>query len=96
MIIPLLVTGLGVVVFGAVVMLKPSSVVYPFAPRKVDPSADTMAGEAETVFADDGWTVITLTSLSEVEDLLDCLEAQKFAQREVRVMGNSRFRVRWK
>lgn len=75
---------------------KPIGTVYPFAPSTPDPVADTVAAAADTVFADDGWQVATLTSLSEVEDLLDSLEARHFAQREVRTLGNNCFRVRWR
>ncbi|MCU0704674.1 MAG: hypothetical protein MUF18_11920 [Fimbriiglobus sp.] len=78
-----------------VVMSQPKGTVYPFAPTKPS-SADTLASDAETVFADDGWTVATLSRLSDVEDLLDNLEAHRVAEREVRVLGNSSFRVRWK
>ena len=75
---------------------KPTDTVFPFAPTTPDPVADTVAAAADTVFADDGWQVATLHSLSEVEDLLDSLEARHVAQREVRTLGNSTFRVRWR
>ena len=78
-----------------VVMTQKPGTVYPFAPVKPS-TADTLAADAETVFADDGWSVVTLSRLSEVEDLLDSLEAHQVGEREVRVMGNSSFRVRWK
>lgn len=95
--IPILLLAAGVVaVAGVVAMSQKAGTVYPFAPVAPPTAADTIAAEVDTVFTDDGWTVITLTSLSEVEDLLDSLEAQKVAQREMRVMGNSSFRVRWK
>lgn len=94
--IPILLLAAGTVaVAGVVAMSQKAGTVYPFAPV-VPTAADTIAAEVDTVFNDDGWTVITLTSLSDVEDLLDSLEAQKVAQREVRVMGNRSFRVRWK
>lgn len=75
---------------------NPTGTVYPFAPVTPDPVADTVAAAAETVFADDGWQVATLHSLSEVEDLLDSLEARHVAQREVRTLANNTFRVRWR
>ena len=79
-----------------VVMTQPKpGTVYPFAPVKPS-AADTLAAAADTVFADDGWSVVTLNRLSDVEDLLDSLEAHRVGEREVRVMGNSSFRVRWK
>lgn len=94
--IPILLLATGVVaVAGVVAMSQKAGTVYPFAP--VQPTAaDTLSAGVDTVFADEGWSVITLTSLSDVEDLLDSLEARNVAQREVRVMGNSSFRVRWK
>ena len=78
-----------------VVMSKKPGTVYPFAPTKPS-AADTVAACADTVFADEGWSVVTLNRLSDVEDLLDSLEAHHVAEREVRVMGNNSFRVRWK
>jgi hypothetical protein len=81
---------------GVVAMSKKPGTVYPFAPVKPT-AADTITSvAADTVFADEGWSVATLTRLSEVEDLLDSLEAHGIREREVRVMGNSSFRVRWK
>lgn len=74
----------------------PAGTVYPFAPTTPDPVADTVAGVADTVFADDGWQVATLHDLSEVEDLLDSLEARHVSQREVRTLSNNTFRVRWR
>jgi hypothetical protein len=84
-----------VAIVGVAAMTKHPGIVYPFAPAKRT-VADTLTSDAETVFADDGWSVATLTRLSEVEDLLDCLEAHSVSEREVRVVGNSNFRVRWK
>jgi hypothetical protein len=42
------------------------------------------------------WHVTSLKNLSEVEDLLDCLESQGYAEREVIVQGNDSFAVRWR
>ncbi len=77
-----------------VVMTQKPGTVYPFAPVKPT-AADTLVA-ADTVFADDGWSVVTLNRLCDVEDLLDSLEAHQVCEREVRVVGNSSFRVRWK
>lgn len=94
--IPLiLIVSAAVATAGVVMASRAAGTVYPFAPTT--PTADdTVAVAAETVFADDGWQCATLSNLSEVEDLLDCLEAQKFAQREVLTLGNASFRVRWR
>jgi hypothetical protein len=42
------------------------------------------------------WQITTVDSLSAAEDLLDCLEAQGHTEREMVVLGNSCFAVRWK
>lgn len=84
-----------VAIIGVAAMTKHPGIVYPFAPAKRT-VADTLTADADTVFADDGWSVATVSRLSEVEDLLDCLEAHSVREREVRVLGNNSFRVRWK
>lgn len=90
-----LLTATAAVTAGVVMSQPKPGTVYPFAP--VTPSsADTIAAGVDTVFADDGWSVVTLDRLSDVEDLLDSLEAHQVCEREVRVIGNNSFRVRWK
>jgi len=42
------------------------------------------------------WQLTTVDDLTNAEDLLDCLEAQGFAERELVVLGNSCFAVRWR
>jgi len=76
--------------------LQPAA--YPFAPGSADPAADTLVGQGqiETVFSEPQWTSLTLSSLSEVETLLDRLEACRVPHREVITMGNAAFCVRWK
>jgi hypothetical protein len=79
----------------------PAGVVDPFQPATgSDPSIDTLPtgcprSKLDPPTATD-WQVATLTNLSQVEDLLDCLEANGFAQREVLTLGNSSFAVRWR
>ena len=81
---------------GGVMILQTTGSVSPFAPAETS-AADTLVADADTVFTDaDGWSVITLNHLCDVEDLLDSLEAHRVSQREVRVVGNGSFRVRWK
>lgn len=58
-----------------------------------DPAADTLA-EDRRVAAD--WQLTTVDDLSAAEDLLDCLEAHGYAERELVVTGNSSFAVRWR
>lgn len=79
----------------------PAGVVDPFQPTVgSDPSADTLptgcAMSKTTPPASADWQVATLTNLSQVEDLLDSLEANGFAEREVLALGNSSFAVRWR
>ncbi len=42
------------------------------------------------------WNLATVTELHEAEDMLDYLEAQGFEERELMILGNSCFAVRWK
>lgn len=61
-----------------------------------DPAADTMtAGPAETTLAGD-WHEVELNHLGQVEDLLDSLEARNVRHREMAVVGNDKFVVRWR
>lgn len=64
-----------------------------------DPSEDTLCNQAvvQTAFAQSpGWKLVTLGNLRDVEDLLDCLESSRIAEREVHTFGNSSFAVRWR
>ncbi len=83
------------------------AVVDPFAPASpaTDPSADTISGGGSlvrTAFAPPsaagatGWQVATLSSLSDVEDLLDSLEVHGVRDREVVTVTDDQFAVRWK
>ncbi len=42
------------------------------------------------------WQLTSVASLSEAEDFLDVLENQGFAERELVVLGNSTFAIRWR
>jgi hypothetical protein len=90
-----LASAVTVAAVGVVTMSQKPGTVYPFAPVKPS-AADTIASAVDTVFADEGWSIVTLSRLCEVEDLLDSLEAHGVCEREVRMMGNNNFRVRWK
>jgi hypothetical protein len=70
---------------------------FELAPER-DRSADTLVDQSnvETVFTDNGWKNTTVNRLCDAEDLLDCLEAHGFAEREMETRGNSRFNVRWR
>ena len=103
--LPFLATSLAAVVCGMVLMVatrhpaaQPGTV-HPFAPPSLDPSADTLSNEAltPTVMSEKSeWKLVTLSRLCDVEELLDCLEVNKIAEREVHTFGNSTFAVRWR
>jgi hypothetical protein len=60
-----------------------------------DPAADTVATGGRTAKATD-WQLTTVDDLSAAEDLLDCLEAHGYEERELVVTGNSTFAIRWR
>jgi hypothetical protein len=62
-----------------------------------DPAADTLVGHNEsatTHLAE--WHLKTVAALCDAEDFLDSLEAQGIAERELLVLGNSCFAIRWR
>ncbi len=60
-----------------------------------DPAAETLSSDDSAVGHRE-WHVTTVTSLSDAEDMLDCLESNGFAERELVVLGNQSFAVRWR
>jgi hypothetical protein len=60
-----------------------------------DPAADTITSQATTRTPHE-WQLVTVDDLTAAEELLDCLENQGFAERELVVLGNARFAVRWR
>ena len=60
-----------------------------------DPAAETRVGGSPARARID-WQLTTVETLSSAEDLLDCLEAQGYEDREMVILGNSRFAVRWR
>ncbi|MBX9624836.1 MAG: hypothetical protein K2X82_13610 [Gemmataceae bacterium] len=60
-----------------------------------DPAAETMDG-GSVRRAERAWAMTTLTNLSEAEEALDWAEVHGFAERELVVLGNSSFAVRWR
>ena len=42
------------------------------------------------------WQLAAVSDLGAAEDLLDCLEAHGYAERELVVTGNATFAVRWR
>ncbi len=63
------------------------------------PGADTLSSvSVETVFPDrrtSDWQITTLNSLSDVESFMDYLENNRVTKREMHVLANNSFAVRW-
>ncbi|HEV3383458.1 MAG TPA: hypothetical protein VG097_01515 [Gemmata sp.] len=62
-----------------------------------DPSADTIVGHSDTstsLKAD--WNLTTVSALCDAEDMLDYLEVKGHSERELLILGNSCFAVRWR
>jgi hypothetical protein len=61
-------------------------------------------GDADTLVSADrrsspvrtDWQLTAVDDLTHAEELLDCLENQGYTERELVVMGNSSFAVRWR
>lgn len=80
--------------------LPGSETVNPFTePTIADPTAETLphsSDVAQTTAPGKPWQTRTLTNLWQVEDLLDNLEACGVEEREVHILGESTFAVRWR
>ena len=61
-----------------------------------DPAAETAVGGGVKAQTRTEWQMTAVTSLSDAEELLDCLENQGIAERELVVLGESAFAVRWR
>jgi hypothetical protein len=64
----------------------------------IDPAAETLVGDCHCTPTGTGadWRLTTVSSLGDAEDLLDVLENQGVGDRELVVLGNSTFAVRWR
>ena len=60
-----------------------------------DPSAETLRTDAPARPRAD-WSLTTVSDLTDAEDLLDSLESHGVEERELIVLGNSSFAVRWR
>lgn len=60
-----------------------------------DAGADTVAEDRKAARSTD-WQLTAVSDLNAAEDLLDCLEAHGYAERELVVTGNATFAVRWR
>jgi len=61
-----------------------------------DPAAETLSGNSGNGPVWTEWQLTTVSALCDAEDLLDCLEARGYEERELVVLGNSAFAVRWR
>jgi len=96
----LIIAAAGVAVAAAYVMTHGSAVHTAMAGQ----NTAVGLGDAETLVGGRSakaptrteWQLTTVADLTNAEDLLDCLEAQGYADRELVVLGNSCFAVRWR
>ena len=100
--ITLLVIG-AVVVFSAVAVIATRNAEPALAGEQTvvglgDAAAETLAtrGDRHPSIARADWQMTPVDDLTAAEDLLDYLEAQGYGERELVVLGNSCFAVRWK
>jgi hypothetical protein len=62
-----------------------------------DLASETLDGHPITTPLPAGeWQLQTLSSLSDAESLLDCLERQGINERELVILGRASFAVRWR
>jgi hypothetical protein len=63
-----------------------------------DPAAETLCGSTVTPppAKHRDWQLQGLSSLRDAEDLLDSLEARGYTERELLMLGNAAFAVRWR
>jgi|SRR6516165_7765549 hypothetical protein len=61
-----------------------------------DAGADTLPAGGVRTPAGAEWQLTTVNDLTAAEELLDCLENQGVEERELVVLGNSCFAVRWR
>ncbi len=61
-----------------------------------DAAANTLATGGHRSSKVRDWQLTSVNNLTDATDLLDCLENQGIAERELIVLGNSSFAVRWR
>ena len=102
MMLPLLLIGVVAVAAIFAVAVRTDGTVNPIAAGEApaagfDPAAETMSGNQNTTPpSKTEWQLVTVSALSEAQDLLDALENQGVAERELIVLGNASFAVRWR
>ncbi len=100
----LLIGGLAVLVAAVVVttargyQTTPALVGENTAVGLADAGADTLVGHGTHSVGGTrtDWHLTTVSALCDAEDLLDSLEMQGYEERELVVLGNSCFAVRWR
>lgn len=101
----LLIGGAAVVLAAVFVMVRAYEATSPAlagettAVALADPGADTLIGhgrEHGSASHGEEWQLTTVAELHDAEDLLDCLESRGYSERELLVLGNSCFAVRWR
>jgi len=84
-----------VVAVRAVPVLQPDG--GPFGlPEITDPASETMTGGPAGVTLAGDWHEVRLNNLTDVEEFLDGLEAGNVRHRELSVVGNDTFVIRWR
>ena len=64
-----------------------------------DPASETFAGPARIAVLNRAypeWQLTNVQDLTAAEDLLDCLESRGIQERELIVLGESCFAIRWR
>jgi hypothetical protein len=100
----LLIAGVTIAILMAAVMVgRGYDVVQPAlagettAVGLADPAAETLNGHNQNAReVQNDWHLATVPALHEAEEMLDYLEAQGYAERELVVMGNACFAIRWR
>jgi hypothetical protein len=99
MALTLLLCGTAVAVTALFVVAKPADAILAGQPASVplsDPAAETLADHSGEHAIRTDWQLTTVTSLSDAEALLDMLEARGVEHRELLILGNATFAVRWR
>ena len=100
MALTLLLCGSVIAVTALFVVTKPADAILPGEPASAplsDPATETLAdnsGAHNAVRTD--WQLAMVDSLSDAEELLDSLEARGIEHRELLILGNATFAVRWR
>ena len=79
------------------VMTEPALAGETTAVGLADPATETLGGHNESYApAQNDWQLTTVSDLCDAEEMLDCLEYQGYTERELLILGNSCFAVRWR